>query len=263
MEKRRKNYLLFLTYKGSLFHGWQKQKSLPSVQQTLEEAISCISPGKISLTGCGRTDAGTHALSYTANIYLGKDFPLEKLQAAVNAHLPCSIRVIRVKQVPLFFHSRYLAAEKTYRYLIADRPSPFLEKTAWVITEPLDLKEMKQAASLLTGKHNFTSFQNTGSQRRDPVREIKRITFRQTRFTLDPSVKMIVVEITATGFLYKMARNIVGLLVAVGRHRLPEKQVAQILQAQDRKLAPPPAPAWGLYLKRVIYRKKTSRRNQG
>mgnify|MGYP003798067813 FL=1 len=224
-----------------------------TIQQTVEEAIAASGLGQVSLIGCGRTDAGAHALNYLANFYTDRALPVPQIKNAINAHLPQSIRVLKVSRVPPSFHSRYLTVSKIYRYLIADRYSPFLESTAWVITRPLDISKMKAAAAFLTGKHDFASFQSAGSKIKSTVREIRRIQLRRSRFTLDPAVKILTIEIESTGFLYKMARNIVGLLVRVGQDKLPVAEVPGILSARDRRQAPPPAPAAGLYLKKVKY----------
>jgi len=252
----RTNVVLHLSYKGTCFYGWQSQKNLPTIQDTLEKAISACGLGPVRLCGSGRTDAGVHALDYVANFLTEKKLPAARIKEALNAHLPDGIRVTRVEKAPAVFHSRYHASSKVYRYLIADRFSPFLENTAWVVRDPVDVKKMKDASSLLLGEKDFSSFQSSGSCIRNAVRTVKSISIHRTHFTLDPSVKIISVEIEATGFLYRMARNMVGLLVEAGRGRLSLAQVSRIIAAKDRRLAPPPAPADGLYLKKVCYPKR-------
>jgi tRNA pseudouridine38-40 synthase len=248
-----KNFKITISYNGSSYFGWQRQKNQVSVQGTVEECLEKIFGQKIPVTGCGRTDSGTHALSCTANFRITTRLSAETVGQALNANLPATIRVRESVEVSPEFHSRFDARSKTYRYLIADRPCPFLRDTALYVPQPLNLPAMKKAAGFLKGTHNFTSFQSAGSAVRNPVRRITGISFRGQRCTLDPDVHILAIEIEASGFLYKMARNIIGTLLKVGKGELRPVEVKKILQAQDRTKAPAPVPASGLYLKEVKY----------
>lgn len=248
-----RNFKITISYNGSSYFGWQRQKNQVSVQGVIEECLEKIFGQKIPVTGCGRTDSGAHALSYTANFRINTRLSGETIGKALNANLPATIRVKKSEEVDPEFHSRFDARSKTYRYLIADRPCPFLKNFALCVPEPLNLSAMRKAAGFLKGTHDFTSFQSAGSTVRNPVRKITSISFRKKQYSLDPDVHILAIEIEASGFLYKMARNIIGTLLAVGRGELLPAEVKKILRARDRTKAPAPVPASGLYLKEVEY----------
>ncbi len=250
-----RNIKLIISYNGSRYSGWQDQKTGLTIQGTIEKTLEKILGEEIKLTGCGRTDAGVHAVSYTTNFKTtSKKLTLHDIKNALNATLPEDIRVKKAQTAKPEFHSRYSAKKKTYRYLIVcgDR-NPFLKGLVCYARGDLDAEKMKQAAVYFTGEHDFSAFQAAGSEIKNTVRTIHGIKFRNEKFTLDPSVKILSVEITANGFLYKMARNILGTLLYAGKGKLRPEDIPGIIKSGDRKKAPPTAPASGLYLKNVIY----------
>ena len=243
---REKNVKLVIAYNGSRFYGWQRQKNENSVQGTIEKALKKITGEDIKITGCGRTDSKVHAISYVANFRIETSLTTEQIKKALNSNLPTDIHIKSAEIVDHTFHSRYSAKRKTYRYLIVyEERSPFLQGLACYIKGKLNVEDMKKAAAYFTGTHNFSAFQAAGSKIKDTKRTVYKITIRKEKLTLDPEVKVISIEITADGFLYKMARNIVGTLIYAGLGKLSIKEIPKLIASGDRKKVPPTAPPEG------------------
>jgi len=250
---------LTLAYLGTEFCGWQQQprRDRLSCQERLESALGTICGRPVRVKAAGRTDAGVHSLGQVAVI----DAPVKRSPAeilkGVNALLPPAIRVVRVQRVADEFHPRYQAVSKTYRYLIQNQPvaSPFWNACAWFFPDRLDLAVMKRAAGRLEGRHDFSAFQDSGRRVADPVRTLYRCRVARAADPFFGGRRLISIEMTADGFLYKMARNIVGTLVEIGRGKLDPEAVREILVSGDRRRAGPTAPARGLCLVRVDYAK--------
>ena len=249
----RKNVKLVLSFDGAFFSGWQRQKNAVSVQQTIEDALGAILQKPLAVTGCGRTDAGVHAIAYVCNFRALTDLPPLDIRNALNAHLPESIRIHRAQIARPEFHARYDARSKIYRYLVSSSRSPFLKNRAFCVPGKLDLADMKRAAQCLIGEHDFSSFQAAGSHVRTTVRRMLNISIRTEKCSLAPSLRLTTIEMESTGFLYRMARNIVGLLLSVAGGKTSASSIPGILHCADRTKAPPTAPPQGLYLKEVRY----------
>lgn len=258
-----RNIKLIIEYDGTDFHGWQVQRlkahrpkdairttpyALRTVQEVLEKTLKQILQEKIRLTGSGRTDSGVHALGQVANFKTRSKMAAKDIQRALNALLPSDIVIARAKAVPLNFHSRFGARSKTYRYAILNRPcrSTRDNRFAYFYPWPLDLKAMRQAARYLAGKKDFKSFQAADKKLRSSVREIKSLRIIRSN-------DFIYIVIESTGFLYKMARNIAGTLIEIGRGRFPAVAARDMLRKKDRRLSGPTAPACGLTLIKVRY----------
>lgn len=249
-----KNIKLTLSYNGANFSGWQNQKSGRTVQETIEHAVKKITGETVKLTGCGRTDSKVHAISYTANFKTTSRLAPEQIKNALNANLPEDIHIKTASIAKPDFHSRYNAKRKTYRYLIlCGEENPFLKGFVCNVKGELNIPEMKKAAEHFVGEHDFSAFQAAGSEIKNTTRHIYKITIKKEKFTLDTGIKLLVIEITANGFLYKMARNIIGTLLYTGKGKLSPADVPAIIKSKDRRNAPPTAPASGLYLKQVLY----------
>lgn len=249
-----KNIKLVIVYNGKRFYGWQRQKDKSSVQETIEKILKKITEEDIKLIGCGRTDSKVHALSYTANFKTRSNLSGDQIKKALNSNLPSDIYIKSAELVSSEFHSRYSAKKKTYRYLISDgKKSPFLQGFVFYIKNTLDIKQMEKAAKYFIGKHNFSAFQAAGSSIKDTTRTIYKISIKRERFTLDPELRIISIEITADGFLYKMARNIIGTLIYTGLGKISPESIPELIKSGDRKKVPPTAPPEGLYLKKVYY----------
>ena len=244
-----RNIRLTLEYDGTRYHGWQRQKNALTIQEVLETALARLCGDAVKLHGSGRTDAGVHALGQIANFRTLSHIPLKAFHAGLNSLLPPDIAVLAAAEVPPEFHARKSARAKTYEYRILNRAnrSPLHHHYGWWIAARLDLDAMAAAAALLPGEHDFSAFRASGSGNRNPVRQISAARWQThpggwLRFTA-----------TANGFLRGMVRSLVGTMVEVGKGKLPEGHLADLLESKNRSLAGPTAPAQGLYLVEVVY----------
>lgn len=245
----RRNLRLTLEYDGTGFHGWQRQKNAPTIQETVETALARLTGETVRVTGSGRTDAGVHAQGQVANFHTTSTLPLSAFVNGLNALLPRDVAVLDVQEVPRDFHARKSARAKTYRYCILNRPnrSPLHQRFAWWIAQPLDLESMQQAAAALVGEHDFTAFQASGSRIKSPIRRVLATGWA------GPEDKRLIFTITATGFLRGMVRSLVGTMVEIGRGRRPPQDLAELLKTGERRRAGPTAPPQGLLLVEVLY----------
>jgi tRNA pseudouridine38-40 synthase len=218
------------------------------VQAALEQAIGKVTQeDEVKLVASGRTDAGAHALQQVVAFSTGSRLAPDVLRRAVNAHLPRSIAVTHVQEMPADFHPRYDATSRIYRYLIWNRPvrSPFWEERAAHVPRPLNETAMQRAASLLVGQHDFGAFvpvNHVGSRRRMMYRaECRR------------EGALVILELEASGFMRQMVRTIAGTLIWVGLGQIDSAEFQRILQSADRTAAAQTAPARGLYLHSVLY----------
>lgn len=244
-----RNLKLVLAYDGTDFNGWQTQPGVRTVQETLEQALARLTgEATIRANASGRTDSGVHAVGQVVNCYAATELTTDVLVRALNAHLPDDVRVTSVEDVAQAFDANRDAKRKLYRYVIHDGavPSPFLRRYCCQSRHPLDATAMRRAADPLKGRHDFHSFETEWPNRMSSVRTI-------THLAINRVGDYLWLDVEADGFLYNMVRAIAGTLMNVGRGYWPESQVAEILQAEDRKQAGPTAPAQGLFLMRVSY----------
>ena len=240
-----------IAYDGSGFVGWQRQNSGVSVQGLLEDALAELDGGAVAVTGAGRTDAGVHALGQAAGVTIARAIDGKTLIGALNARLPETIRILAAVETDPSFHARFHARSKTYRYRIwnSEVLSPFERSSVWHVAAPgLDVEAMQEAAALLVGRHDFAALQGAGS---DVATTERRVLASVVSRGPDPA--LVVYDISGTGFLRHMVRNIAGTLVEVGRGRHPASWVLEVLASRDRAHAGPTAPAEGLFLVRVEY----------
>ncbi|HKI69904.1 MAG TPA: tRNA pseudouridine(38-40) synthase TruA, partial [Verrucomicrobiae bacterium] len=208
-----------------------------------------------------RTDTGVHAQGMVAHFEVPRaecGMPAEKLLLAVNAWLPEDVRVMAVQRAKPDFHARFDATGKQYRYYVWNYAAmnPLLRRQAWHVTRKLDLKAMRAAARLFPGKHDFQSFAaSSGYARESTVRRLRRCEIKK-------SGSLITFIIEGDGFLYKMCRGVVGTLVQVGLGKFPPAEIKQMLMKRDRRVAGMTAPAHGLVLWKVFYRKAPNVRHQ-
>lgn len=243
-----RNIKLTIEYDGTNYCGWQNQINGTSVQEVIEKALKKILKQKIKLIGAGRTDSGVHACGQVANFRTASRLTGRELLFALNSNLPKDIAVKKVEEVGPGFHARFKAKSKLYTYTIFNSliPSPLERRYSYQYKIPLDVRLMKKEAKALLGRHSFKSFQAASKDGCSSISNVKRISIKN-------NCQRISIDIEATGFLYNMARNIVGTLIDVGRGRLQEGDVRRILKAKDRSLAGPTAPAKGLCLMKVNY----------
>ena len=242
-------YRMTIEYDGSPFSGWQRQNGQPSVQASIEDAVSRLGHNPATLFGAGRTDAGVHALGQVAHIDLDKAWAPEKLMAAINAQVrPDPISVFDICEVDDSFHARFSATGRHYKYLIRDgRVPPALDRQrVWWVPFRLNEAAMHEAAQELTGHHDFTTFRSSQCQSKSPVKTLDRMDVsRQGRD--------IVVRASARSFLHNQVRSLVGTLKLAGEGKWSPGDVRNALQAADRAACGPVAPPDGLYLVRVDY----------
>ncbi len=253
-----------MAYEGTRFAGWQLQafrlKSRPvTVQGELERVFATMIGERIPVIGAGRTDAGVHAEAQVCHVDIPEAFAGVNWLRALNAQLPPDIRVLAVEPVPATFHARKSALVKEYAYSLwmhETRPLPRVQSFIWGVSQ-LDVQAMQVAAGYLTGQHDFASFQNSGTPGRNTVRTIFSITARAG--TVGPLAvpadwPVLTWCVEGEGFLKQMVRNIMGLLVWVGQHKLSAEAIPHILAAKDRSSLPSPsAPAKGLTLLNIRY----------
>jgi len=241
-------YKLTLSYDGSLFGGWQIQPNSSSIQERLQAAFEKILGYPVILAASGRTDAGVHAKGQVA--HFDAKSPLSpSFISMLESHLPPSIRLHTIEEVPSTFHARFSAKEKTYHYHITTAPvlDPFKRLYRTHLNYQMDLSLLKEALPFFIGTHDFSSFANKRGSIFNPIKTILSLDF------ISEEPEGFRLEFTGKGFLYKMVRNIVGTLVYVAREKIPLKRVPELFEAKDRKLAPPPAPPQGLFLISVEY----------
>ncbi len=241
---------LAVEYDGSAFYGWQKQldPALPTVQQSLENAIAKVADHPIHVSCAGRTDAGVHATAQVVHFDVSVERPLRAWVQGVNAHLPSSVAVRWAHPVAADFHARHSAQSRTYRYLICNREQRLGVGRSLLTWErqPLNAEAMHRAAQALLGERDCSAFRAAGCQSSTPMRNVMAVSVARRG-------ELIVLEITANAFLLHMVRNIAGSLMTIGRGEKPEHWIDELLDGQDRNLAAPTAAPHGLYLVGVGY----------
>jgi len=254
-----KKIKLLLEYDGTAYQGWQIQKRGLTIQGILEERILKITGSQSRVIGASRTDAGVHALGQVVVFRTESKLSPERIKKALNALLPQNIRILDVSEVDESFNPRHNAQRKSYFYIISNQrgSSAFFYKYTWGVKQPLELKTMMEAAQILIGKHDFSSFQGNSSDTKNTVREIFSLCIERLEemdfMTMRMKGDFIKITIEADGFLRHMARNIVGTLIEIGRGRISVHRMEEILRSCNRKLAGPTAPPHGLFLERIVY----------
>ena len=250
-------FKLTIAYDGGGYQGWQVQKTGTGVQEKVESALARLFPSHPKVHSSSRTDTGVHALGMVAHFEVPPaEFKMtaRKLAIALNAWLPEDIRVLSAVRAHPDFHARFEAAGKQYRYFVWNYPvmNPLLRHTAWHVPRPLDLRAIRAAAPLLVGRHDFQSFAaNPGYAKESTVRILSRLTVTR-------SGRLLTFVIEGDGFLYKMCRGLVGTLVQIGLGKFPPTGITAMLARKDRSVAGMSAPAHGLVLWKVAYRKRAS-----
>ncbi len=243
-----RNIALRLSYDGSAYHGWQAQASEATVQQTLERAVEKTVQHPVHITGCGRTDAGVHAMRYCANFRTDSAIPTDRIPLALNSRLPADIAVSAAVEAPEDFNAIGSCLQKEYIYKIHNSRirDPFLDLRACFWPAPLDADVMNAAAAAFVGRHDFAAVRSVGTPTKTTVR-----TVHWCRVERDGD--MITVWVCADGFLYNMVRAIVGTLVYASDGKLSPADIPLLLEKGDRRLTGPTMPPQGLYMHRVWY----------
>jgi tRNA pseudouridine38-40 synthase len=246
MAKR--NIRLTIAFDGTAYHGWQIQQGAPTLQGLLSNAIVRITGESPTLTGSGRTDAGTHARGLVANFFTGSRIPVAQLVRALNGVLPRDIRILSARRVSDDFHARRHAVSKTYRYQMFLGPilPPHLLREYFHFPYPVDFAKMQSAARLFKGEHDFAGFAKANPAVSSTVRRI-------FRCELKKKGRRLFLTVEGSGFLHHMVRNMAGTLLEVGRGAISLDEFQALFVNRDRRLAGFTAPARGLILLKVQY----------
>ena len=254
-----KNWKLTIEYDGTKYSGWQEQRNARTVQGQLRKAAEEFFDGTVEIQGAGRTDAGVHARAQVAHLRVGRAkegdtrrWPQpEEILRAINSRLPSDVCLLDVEEAPSSFHARHDAIARTYIYQISTRRTAFFKKFVWWVKEPLDVAAMSRAARMLIGRHNFIAFRAQDKSRPDesPIVVVEDA-------GIETEGDLIVFRITASHFVWRMVRRVVGTLVKLGRAEITADDYSRLLEGKtDPKLdvAAWTAPASGLFLDRVSY----------
>jgi len=246
-------YKLTVEYDGAPFFGWQSQRDGRAVEDYVRRAIQGFCGGVLDMAAAGRTDAGVHARGQVIHIDLDAEWEPARIRAGVNYHLkPHPISVLDVVPVSSTFHARFSATRRIYCYRILSRPAvPTIDRDyLWWVPQELQLDRMRDAAQVLMGHHDFTTFRSVQCQARSPIKTLTLLDIEevgQGRFD---------VHAEAPSFLHRQVRSLVGALKVAGTGQWSVDDVAKALSARDRSACPPVAPAQGLYFMQVDYDEK-------
>ena len=249
-----RNLKITLAYDGSDYSGWQVQPDCETIQGTLAAAIERVTGSKVLPQGSGRTDAGVHALAQVASCQINFGVPTANLQRALNHVLPAAIRVVETMEVPPDFHARKSARAKTYRYRIyrCEICPPFLARYVYHFPYPIEEDAMREAARIVVGEHDFTSFAAVDPERGREEHDASNVrTIYSSEWEREG--EEFVYTVRGSGFLHHMVRNLVGTFLLLGKGTLDCEGLTRILVMRDRSLAGPTAPACGLYLVSAEY----------
>ena len=243
-----RNIALKLMYLGTAYHGWQVQKTVATVGETLEKALATVVCHPVKCTGAGRTDAGVHAQVYIANFRITSTIPCDRIPLAVNTRLPDDIVVVKATEVPDEFNAIGSCIKKEYTYRIYNSRlgDPFYVNRAWFYPKHLDETIMQAAADRFVGTHDFAAVRSVGTETRTTVRTVHYFNVKRTGQLIECSV-------CANGFLYNMVRAMVGTIVYAAEGKFPPEAVSEILEGRNRTAAGPTVPPGGLYMTNLWY----------
>lgn len=241
-----RNILLDISFAGTAYAGWQRQKNGLAIQEVIENAITVLTAEKIKLIGCSRTDAGVHAEQFFANFKTSSRIPAERFQPAIQSKLPKDILIKRSREVAEAFNSRRDAAEKKYRYQILLGRSPILNDRWWQFPQDIATDQLGELASLIEGDHDFSGFCVRRSLRDFNRCLISRANWRRQG-------RRLVFTIVGNRFLHRMVRFLVGAQIEVALGKLSIRDFENVILRPNDNRALYPAPAEGLYLSRVKY----------
>jgi len=242
--------VLGVEYNGTHFHGWQLQEEgVRTVQGEIERALSIVANHPVRVFCAGRTDAGVHAIEQVIHFETDAVRSDKSWVFGCNVNLPHDVNVLWVKEVSDDFHARFDAVARSYEYRILNTEVRSSLNSDFVLWEPrkIDLEKFKEAAKILVGEHDFSSFRGHLCQAKSPIKNIEFI-------DIDMRESLIIINIKSNAFLHHMVRNIVGTLLKVGRMEEKPSWVEEVLGKKDRKFAGPTARPEGLYFKKAFYK---------
>lgn len=241
-------FLIKFSYDGTNYKGFQYQKGLPSIQESIEQALTKINNNqKTTITATGRTDKGVHALCQYAHANLSINITEQNLKRALNSNLPNDIHVIETRIVSNDFHARYDVKKKEYKYYInIGEYNPIERNYVFQYNHDLDIEKMQEAIKYFLGEHDFRAFVTENKEKENCVRTI-------TSAKIEKQFEKIIITFEGDGFLRYQVRNMVGILIRVGENKLTPSDVERILLSKDRRKTGKTAPPQGLYLTKVLY----------
>ncbi len=243
-----KNYRVKLSYRGTNYHGFQRQNNAMTVQQAVEDALSALLGENITIYGCSRTDAGVHAREFYFSFKTDNPIPPRGIVFGTNVRLNDDIALLSCEEMPPEFHARYSCRGKEYEYLVycSEIRDPFLCDGAYRLMKPLDAGLLNREAQAFVGEHDFKSFCAADCEKENTTRTIYSFTVTQTG-------RLYRFRVAGNGFLYNMVRIMVGTLICINEGKLEVGAVKRLLQERDRTLSGRTVPPQGLYLDRVFY----------
>lgn len=243
------NYKMILTYDGSNYNGWQKQKNTEkTIQEALELAIKNIIKENIEIIGSGRTDKGVHALGQVANFQTKNQYDVKELKNHLNKELRNDITILKISEEDERFHSRYNTKSKTYIYKInnSETQNPFVRKYTYHLPEKLNIQKMKEASKFLIGEKDFQVFSSARNNKKNTVKTIENIEILSEN-------NEILIRFKGNGFLYNQVRIMVGTLIEIGLEKHKPNYINDIFNKKERSFAGRTIPPHGLYLEKVYY----------
>lgn len=245
-------YKITLSYDGSAFCGWQIQKNAPSVQQTVSQGLQTLLGSECPVTGAGRTDTGVNAMGYVAHFDCNTPFDTGQIRYKLNAILPAEITIHDICPTDAGFHARFDAKLREYQYFISTSKNPFSSRYSWWCKYPLDMDRMNLACSLLTGVHDCSCFEKTGSSNATSICEIFFAEWKNSP-GFGPFPGDLVFTIRANRFLRNMVRAIVGTMVDIGRGTMEPQEITRLLKSGCRGDAGQSVPGHALFLTKIEY----------
>jgi tRNA pseudouridine38-40 synthase len=241
-------FKLYIEYEGTRYSGWQIQKNARTVQgEILETCIKVFNTNDIELYGAGRTDAGVHALQQVAHLGAETMLAPEIIKTKLNDQLPADINIIEVEKASKNFHARHDAIARSYLYQISRRRTAFGKRYVWWIKDKLDLKKMQECSMLFVGLKNLQSFTADDPEEKSTKVLIEEIEMKEVG-------DLILIRIHGSHFLWKLVRQIIGVIVEIGRGRLTSERVKNFIKVKSNEPAKLTAPPSGLFLERVYYK---------
>lgn len=243
-----RNLKVIMSYRGTAYHGFQRQDNALTVQEVVERCVSKVLNHKAQINGCSRTDTGVHANNYCFSVLTESSIPVKGFVRGVNGELPDDISILSCEEVPEDFHARFSCKGKEYIYLIhnSESKNPFMTDMALHYRRPFNAELVRSAAQRFVGTHDFAGFCSNYEEGQNTVRTIE-------KFDIEINGESIKMLVKGDGFLYNMIRIMVGTLLTVNEGRMKPEYIDEILKSRNRTLAGRTAQAHGLYLNRIYY----------
>ena len=248
-----RNLRVMMAYRGTAYHGFQRQGNAYTVQQAVEEALSGLLGEEVTIYGCSRTDAGVHARQFCFNFRTENPIPTRGIVFGTNARLNDDIALLSCEEAEEDFHARYCCKGKEYEYIVhnSEIKDPFYCDRAYRCPHPIDAVLLDREAKAFVGEHDFKSFCSADCDKENTTRTIYSCGVKREG-------DLVRFRVAGNGFLYNMVRIMVGTLLSINEGKLPQGSVPQLLLSRDRTLAGRTVPPQGLYLDRVFYKRSDS-----